>query len=320
MKTTAKDKEREDFEIERKVWSKCFLCKEEYSTSKEGGNIGMNKECLHSYCMECIEQSATTSLLCPICHSSLPTPLSSLPTNFTLCYWQNLSPPLPCFSLPFQSLDDKIEEIQKLCENCEEKKAEFHCSVCNSSLCLSCSDSIHSIKIMKNHSIYPITSLLKKSLLSVKSQIIEFYQCELHNQKKMKLYCITCNESVCVDCIGGFHMKHSIMNILKRVEDIKEEWKKGVEEISNNIINNHFNIQSEKLSKEIDQVNEEMRRLEDTLKKLIKKKQRMMSDLIMMKESKEKVNQSTSFLLFFLQSLPPLPLSSFLPLLVLIII
>ena len=39
----------------------------------------------------------------------------------------------------------------------------------------------------------------------------------------------------------------------------------------------------------------------------------MMADLNRMNESKEKINQSTSFLLFFLQSLPPLPLSSFLP-------
>ena len=44
---------------------------------KEEGNTVVNKECLHSYCKECIEQSASTSLLCPICHSSLPTPLSS---------------------------------------------------------------------------------------------------------------------------------------------------------------------------------------------------------------------------------------------------
>ena len=113
-RSTKEEKEREEIEIERKVWSTCFLCEEEYSTptnkqqqqqqqqqqEKEGGkevegNIVMNKECLHSYCKECIEQSASTSLLCPICHSSLPTPLSSLPINFTLCYWQSLSPPLP---------------------------------------------------------------------------------------------------------------------------------------------------------------------------------------------------------------------------------
>ena len=172
---------------------------------------------------------------------------------------------------------------------------------------------------MKNHSISPITtslSLKKSSLLPTTSPIIQFYQCELHNQKKMKLYCMTCNECVCFDCISDFHFHHPVASVIKRVEDIKEEWKKGVEEISNDIINNDLkevNIQSEKLSKEIDQVNEEIKRLEDTLMNLIDKKERMMVDLNRMNESKEKINQSTSFLLFFLQSLPPLPLSSFLP-------
>ena len=84
--------EEKDFEkiIERKVWSECFLCEEEYSK-----DIRMNEECLHSFCKECIEQSASTSLLCPICHSSLPSSLSSLPINYALIYWQSLSPPSP---------------------------------------------------------------------------------------------------------------------------------------------------------------------------------------------------------------------------------
>ena len=328
MKTpTKEEKEREEIVIERKVWSTCFLCEEEYSTlnnkqqqeerGKEEGNIVINRNCLHSYCKECIEQSASTSLLCPICHSSLSTPLSSLPINFTLCYWQSLSPPLPSFTLP---LIPPEEEEKKVCEDCEENKAEVHCSDCKISVCNSCSDSIHSRRVMKNHSISPIASSLsalkKSSLLPITSPIIQFYQCELHNNEEKKLYCMTCNECVCVDCIGDHHLKHSVITVIKRVEDIKVEWKKGVEEISNDIINNGFkevNIQSEKLSKEIDQVNEEIKSLEDTLKNLIDKKERMMADLNSMIESKEKINQSTSFLLFFLQSLPPLPLSSFLP-------
>ena len=340
MKRSKEEKEREEIEIERKVWSTCFLCEEEYSTptnkqqqqqqqeeKEEGGkevegNIVMNKECLHSYCKECIEQSFASTgslLLCPICHSSLPTPLSSLPINFTLCYWQSLSPPLPSFTLPFIPLLANEEE-KKLCEDCEENKSEVHCSDCKYSLCVSCSDSIHSRRIMKNHSISPITSSLstlkKSSLLPTTSPIIQFYQCERHNNEEKKLYCMTCNECVCVDCIDCFHNNHSTKSVIKRVEDIKEGWEKGVEEISNDIINNQLkemNIQSEKLSKEIDQVNEEIKRMEDTLKNLIEKKERMMADLNRMNESKEKINQSTSFLLFFLQSLPPLPLSSFLP-------
>ena len=211
------------------------------------------------------------------------------------------------------------KEEKKLCDECEENKAEVHCSDCKYAFCLSCSDSIHSSRnTMKNHSISLITSLssLKKSsLLPITSPIMQFYQCELH-KRAMEFYCMTCNECVCVDCIADLHYNHSIGSVIKRVEDIKEEWKKGVEEISNDIINNQLkevNIQSEKLSKEIDQVNEEIKSLKDTLKNLIDKKERMMADLNKINESKEKINQSTSFLLFFLQSLPPLSLSSFLP-------
>ena len=318
-------KETKDIEIERKVWSECFLCEEEYSTTnsklggvKDGGHIVMNKECLHSYCKECIEQSASTSLQCPICHSSLSTPLSSLPINFTLCYWQTLSPPLPSFTLPSHPLVE--EDEKKLCEDCDENIAEVHCSDCKISVCHSCSDSIHSRRVMKNHSISPITSSsssLRSSILSVTSPIIQFYQCEVHNNEEQKLYCMTCNECICVDCTSSdLHTKHSITNIIKCVEDIKEEWKKRVEEISNDIINNQLKeveIQSDKLSNEIDQVDEEIKSLEDTLKNLIEKKERMIADLKMMSSSKEKIDQTTSFLLFFLRSLPPLPLSSFLP-------
>ena len=76
-------------------------------------------------------------------------------------------------------------------------------------------------------------------------------------------------------CIGVSHMKHPVITVLNRVEDIIEGWKKGVEEISNDIINNDLkevNIQSEKLSKEIDLVDEEIKRFEDTLINLIDKK------------------------------------------------
>ena len=46
--------EREELKIERKVWSKCSQCEEEYAKG-EGGNIVMNMNCFHSYCKECIQ-------------------------------------------------------------------------------------------------------------------------------------------------------------------------------------------------------------------------------------------------------------------------
>ena len=41
-------------EIERRLWNKCSLCKEEYSKEE----IRMNEECSQSFCLKCIELSA----------------------------------------------------------------------------------------------------------------------------------------------------------------------------------------------------------------------------------------------------------------------
>lgn len=310
----------EEEEIERKVWNKCSLCEEEYKENE----IRMNEECLHSYCLECIEQSASTSLLCPICHSQLPSPISSsLPLNYTLIHWQTLSPPLSSPSLLSLSnnidKDDNKEELTNLCEDCEENKAEIHCSDCKSFLCSSCSNDIHSRKSTRNHTLSPITNSTAKKVsgaLPVSSPILNFYCCKEHNQRTMELYCMKCNECVCIDCMRGLHMNHPNTHVLNRVEDIKEEWKKAVEEISTEFLNNHLQSadkQSKDLSNNIDQINDEIKTLEEKLNNLKEKKETLIAHMKSINESKEKIHQTYRYLLSFLQSLPSLPLSSFLP-------
>ena len=314
--------EREELELERKVWSKCFLCEEEYS-KEEVENIRMNEQCLHSFCLECITQSASTSLLCPICHSPLPSPLSSLPINFTLCYWQTLSPPPPPLLLLIDNNNNNNnkknkDKEEKRCDECEKNKAEKHCSHCDSFLCSSCSNELHSRRSMKNHSITPINLSLNKSTvaLPISSPIICYFKCNFHNQRTKELFCMTCNECVCVDCTNDSHFNHAFTSVFKKVQNIKEEWKKAVEEVSNDLINNHLqetNIQYENLLKVINQMDEEIILLEEKLKILNEKKERKIKEMKKMKESKENVNQTTRFLLSFIENLPSLPLSSFLP-------
>src|SRR5690348_803509 len=113
--------ENKDEIEERNVWRECFLCEEEYSD-----DIRINPECLHSYCFQCIEQSATTFQICPICHIPLPYPLSSLPTNQILLYWRSLSPPID-FSFQIHQTnegDDKVSQPpKKICAEDEENDA-----------------------------------------------------------------------------------------------------------------------------------------------------------------------------------------------------
>ena len=90
---------------------------------KEEGNVVMNKECLHSYCKECIEQSASTPLLCPICHSLPLLPLFQLsfaPSNILHFVFEKRRESLPITrrvatsssssfpSLPFPSLQPPL--------------------------------------------------------------------------------------------------------------------------------------------------------------------------------------------------------------------
>ena len=176
---------------------------------------------------------------------------------------------------------------------------------------------------MKNHFISPIASLSaikKASLLSVTSPIIQYNQCELHNQRAKELYCMTRNECVCVDCIGVSHINHPVKSVINR--RYQEGWKKEMEEISNDIINNDLkevNIQSEKLSKEIDQVNEEIKSLEDTLKNLIEKKGRMMADLNRMKLKRRSIKRLLFYYSFFNHFLPSLSLPSSFSIIIIII-
>ena len=318
------EKERE---IERKVWSECFLCEEEYSK-----DIRINKECLHSYCKECIEQTATTSQICPICHVPLPSPLSSLPINHTLLHWQTLSPK-QIINLSLEINDKESSEAKwksfetKYCQQCEKSEVEISCDECNFQYCSSCSQQIHSLKALVNHKLTNIVNKDSQNVnnLSQKTPLnnfvnnfTEFYKCSLHSIEEMKLYCKDCHQFVCVYCIDQFHSDHKLITVMRFVDEMKENWK-------NNIVSSKSSNQSlktflsqlssneKKLDEEIKKLDDEIEEIEDKLKTLKVKREGLHQELDLLIESKEKIDLSTRFLNNFIDKLPPLPLSSFLP-------
>ena len=301
--TRNEKKEKEELEtIEKIVWSICFICKEEYSK-----DILMNEICLHSYCKKCIEQSASTSKICPVCHISLP---SLLPINYTLLYWRSLSSLYDQDANNENNDKDTSKETQQNCEDCEEHRAEVNCNDCKTNLCATCCDAIHSRRSMKNHSISPITSLSSSSKLPLSSHIISYSQCVFHPHRVMELYCAKCNECICVDCIDENHSNHSIKTVFNRVENIKEKWKKNVSVQSKDIMKS-IDKNLETITSNIYHVNKEINATEEKLKSLIEKKENMIEEKKLINKSKVKVNQTTAFLFSFLQSLPPLPFSSY---------
>ena len=288
------EKEDSDRAIERKVWSECFLCEEEYSE-----DVRINKECLHSYCKECIEQTATTSQICPICHSPLPSPLSLLPLNDTLLHWQTLFPK-QIIKINLSLLDKSTE---RKCQQCEKSVVEIICDECKTEYCSSCSQQIHSFKQFANHKLRKINGKdFSKAKDNFSNNFTEFYKCSLHSNEEMKLYCKDCNQFVCVYCIDQSHSDHKQISVTRFVDEIKEKWKTNIDSSKSTSppLKNFLSRLSsnEKLLKEsIKRIDDEIDQLEDKLKLLKVKREGVCEELGILTESKEKIDLSTRSLL-----------------------
>ncbi|KAL0209746.1 hypothetical protein P9112_009830 [Eukaryota sp. TZLM1-RC] len=88
-----------------------------------------------------------------------------------------------------------------VCENCQEAPASLVCHDCSSSLCYSCSDSVHAISMFRSHTAVPLN---ENTLLPKK--------CTKHKTKPLQYFCQQCSIPVCVNCclVDG-HSSHGNM-------------------------------------------------------------------------------------------------------------
>ena len=312
--------ERED-EIERREWSLCCICEGDYRE-----DIRINAECLHSYCYECIVQTSSTSTLCPICETPLPTPLSSLPQNHVLLTWRSLSPPSP-FSLT--SIDNfykkdlgKNEEKNFNCEGCGEKTAKLKCIDCSRSYCKECFEHVHSLKVLQKHKTTPleisspINNFAKNTPQNIKIKtILDYEECDKNNHKKMKeVYCKNCDQFICLYCMDEDHNDHQLLSVLKYVEKIKGKWESFRENVEKNIkskfdVNTNMKLVNDHLLN----TNQEIERLEEELRKLYLQKNKYEKIISLNLHVEKEIDISLRFIRHFITTLPLLPLSSYYP-------
>ena len=313
--------ERED-EIERKEWSLCCICEGDYRE-----DIRINAECLHSYCYECIVQTSSTSTLCPICETPLPTPLSSLPQNHVLLTWRSLSPPSPLSTLSLTSIDNNCEfdlnNGMEICEGCEEKNAKLNCEECSKGYCKECFDIVHSLKAFQKHKTTqmeissPINTLAKNASQNNKKikTILDYEECDKNNHKKIKeIYCKNCDQIICLYCVDEDHNDHQVISIIKYVEVIKGKWESFRENVEKNIkskfdVNTNMKIVNDHLLN----TNKEIERLEEELRKLYLQKNKYEKIISLNLQVEKEIDISLRFIRHFITTLPLLPLSSYYP-------
>ncbi|XP_028403443.1 tripartite motif-containing protein 45-like [Dendronephthya gigantea] len=175
---------------------RCAICLEQLKDPKV-------LPCLHSYCHDCIAKLDMKDgvLNCPECRTTVEVPnppdVSFLPTNF---FAKNL---LATVLLAAESNSGDI-----ICENCDSKELpETRCRQCTRYLCKFCTEAHKRFRDTKNHTLSTLDEL-KDSKIPV---ITETDRCPKHEDEVLKLYCNTCQETICRDCIIIDHHQHDFV-------------------------------------------------------------------------------------------------------------
>ena len=167
----------------------CGICLDSYKQPKL-------LKCFHVYCEQCLQHLVRggAGLPCPQCRKLTPLPergVSNLPGAFYIHYLFEI-----------ENVFKKLSSSDKsTCNKCN-KKREAVCFCCTCGfVCQPCVEIHQDWDELKDHQVIdPSTTHvppLKKALF-----------CASHPTKKAEIYCKTCDELTCQDCIVGVHRDH----------------------------------------------------------------------------------------------------------------
>ena len=154
-----------------------------------------------SPCLEKLVADDGESLQCPTCRHLVPLPangVSGLQSDFHIDHMFEIR---DAFNKP-------AESTAKECGNCEEQSATGYCHDCEQSICDECQAAHRTLKITKNHQIITLDEFHAQAtnLIPRKKAVP---RCPKHSNKKLKIYCETCQELICSDCTIKLHQGHN---------------------------------------------------------------------------------------------------------------
>ena len=149
-----------------------------------------------------------------------PPDISFLPSNF---FAKNL---LATLLLVSESDSEKIA-----CENCDSGEyPETRCRLCTRYLCQFCTQSHRRSRDTKTHTLDTLDELRESDT----PVIAETICCEKHEGEIIKLYCKTCEETICRDCTIVEHRQHDYVFARDVSQEKKDKLLILVEEVKQN--------------------------------------------------------------------------------------
>ena len=176
----------------------CAICLDIYTNPK-------TLPCLHSFCQQCLEglpldpQGDNYFISCPTCRhcTQLPQPIgvADFPAAFLI---NNLK--------EVYNLMTKVSGHQQVsCDNCTAINATGYCKECAKFLCQECIDSHQKFTAVIDHKITSLDEVITSASKLVPEKLRK--KCSNHN-KPLEIFCRTCEELICHDCIVHIHRDH----------------------------------------------------------------------------------------------------------------
>ena len=115
-----------------------------------------------------------------------------------------------------------------VCDNCDsEEHPETRCQQCTRFLCQFCTESHKRSRDTKTHTLSTLDELRESDL----PVIAETVRCQKHEDEVIKLYCKTCQETICRDCTIVDHRQHDYVFARDVSQEKKDELLRLVGEV-----------------------------------------------------------------------------------------
>uniref|UniRef100_A0A673KSW9 RING-type E3 ubiquitin transferase n=1 Tax=Sinocyclocheilus rhinocerous TaxID=307959 RepID=A0A673KSW9_9TELE len=170
--------------------------------------------CLHTFCADCIRQlepfsvrrvngerrspeddmqgrNSGSTILCPECDSEVDLPPSGV-DGLTIDH----------LALDEVFAETLLVDCRVLCDLCSESDAGKRCEVCCVNLCDFCSQAHRRQKRTTSHSIQSLQEL------KCQGRLTRPVLCSLHPGQELRLFCESCDFTVCLECAATFHRDH----------------------------------------------------------------------------------------------------------------
>ncbi len=173
----------------------CSVCLDTYRDPKV-------LTCLHVFCAACLERLVSgngTSLTCPNCRKVTRLRQGTVSQLQSAFYVNHL--------FDVRDILEKVKDPEVKCDKCEENEAVGYCGDCGEFVCQACINIHKKWKAFMSHKIATLTEVQAEaiSLVPMKKRDME---CTKHPSRPSEIYCETCKELVCHDCIVKTHRDH----------------------------------------------------------------------------------------------------------------